>query len=333
MKYTINNTPRDVIDDNIFKSTAGFFDQDFVKENSDELDKTFNEQYDYEGAPFYMESWIKSIVWSINVLKERVENGENIFIPIWEGLSEVEKEETKDTFLIPFLIDKKSPCVIVCPGGGYYNTFIPAEGVQTAMALNDLGYNAVILTYRCRHCHYPKPQRDLIRAIRYVRVNKKQFHLLNNKVIILGYSAAGHLCGSVAALYDCLEDPTHQYDKVSARPDAVVLSYPVISLLRNAHMGSVIGLLGENPEDLDRYTLSVQNLVTSNYPPTFIWHCLGDTDVLPANTVMMDESLSRHNVKHETHLYPNGGHGCGLAKDTEAENWLPDAMKFVAKNI
>lgn len=328
MRYTVNNSVKDIINDNLL-STTGFFTQSYVDSNSSELDLPLKDLYN----PPYPECYAGEVISAINMLLERIENKEEVFIPLWEGLSENEMENTKESYLIPFLIDKTSPCFIVCPGGGYEAVCMTNEGVATALELNSYGYNAVILSYRVAPNQYPTPQQDLIRAIRYVRAHSKKFNLYNDQVVLMGYSAAGHLCGSVAALYNEIEDSTHAYDHISARPDALVLCYPVISFIKNPHVGSADNLLGKEANYEERASKSVENLITENYPPTFLWHCEADDLVPCSNSVTMAEALSKHNIPHKLCIYPNGGHGCSLAKGSEAEGWFKEALEFAKLNL
>ncbi|MFQ7239007.1 MAG: alpha/beta hydrolase [Roseburia intestinalis] len=106
----------------------------------------------------------------------------------------------------------------------------------------DGGYKAFILCYRIRPNYYPLPQMDLARAVMYVRAHAAEYQVDPNRIVIVGASAGGHLCASEALLHEELKenvlenlakfqkaDMVEQYRKISARPDAVGLLYPVIS--------------------------------------------------------------------------------------------------------
>jgi acetyl esterase/lipase len=69
---------------------------------------------------------------------------------------------------------------------------------------------------------------------------------------VLGFSAGGHLASTVAVLGDDLSSPDDDLRGAhSARPDAVVLCYPVIDLGgRWAHAGSRVALLGDVTDDV-----------------------------------------------------------------------------------
>lgn len=325
MKYTQDNTVKEILEGDWLVPYKGFFDQEFIESVESELPlETWYER----GYTIYQ---IESLLNAINILREKYEADTDLFIPIWEGSSEEEKIEVQDIVGIPFLIDRESPCYIVCAGGGYVCNVLKNEGIETAMELNKLGVNVLVLTYRVAPYQFPKPQQDLIRAIQFVRANKERFHV-KDEVVIMGYSAAGHLCGSVGALYDQIDMP--EFNKaVSKRPNAIILNYPVVSLVNDPHVGSADNLLGEDADQERRKSLSIEQLVDKNYPPTFLWHCTADDLVLPSNSILLNKTLEEHHVPHEFHLYPGGGHGCGLAIGSEAESWISSAVRFVDKHI
>jgi acetyl esterase/lipase len=337
MIYTRKSTPKEILKGDWLAPYKGFFfkkvldssEMELPLETLCEMNITINN--------------VESLVKFINILRIKYEADASLFIPIWEGINSVDKKEVEDIVMIPFLIEKESPCYIVCPGGGYACNALPHEGIETAVELNKLGVNAVILTYRVAPYQFPKPQQDLIRAIQIVRANKELFHVKDNKVVIMGYSAAGHLCGSVGALYDQIDMPemsiedTNYFAQLglsqSKRPDAIILNYPVVSFVNDPHVGSADNLLGEEATYEKRKSLSVEYLVNKNYPPTFIWHCEGDVTVLPSNSIVLNKVLGERNIPHEFHLFPEGEHGCGLAIGTKAEGWISCAVRFVESHI
>lgn len=70
----------------------------------------------------------------------------------------------------------------------------------------------------------------------------------------------------------CIEgykDPDPVYDRVSNRPDAAILAYPVITAGKAAHPGSFVALFGENPDQKDLDYMSLEKHVTADTPPCF----------------------------------------------------------------
>ncbi len=224
--------------------------------------------------------------------------------------------------LIPYLLpgEQVRGCVIVCPGGGYTNKALD-EGEPTALAMNELGYHAFVLDYRVAPYAYPVELYDVLRAIRVVRYNAQKWGIKPDKIAVCGFSAGGHLCSMAATIFDrghvTEGDPI---DQVSARPDAAILSYAVISLLpREGHRGSCKSLLGENDTPEMQKALSSHLNVTENTAPCFIWHTAQDNAVPLPNALLMANALWEKNVTVALHVYPYGQHGISLGNDRYME--------------
>ena len=263
-----------------------------------------------------------------NYLISRREAGEMTSISIWKDLDEKTAKAAQDVVLIPFINkDKKNaPCVIICPGGGYTRVASHSEGIPIAEEMMRRGYQAFILNYRVFPRLYPQGEQDLVRAIRFVRANSEKLGVDKDNVMIMGFSAGGHLCACVGALYDHIEDPTNRYASISARPDKICLSYPVISFVEDYHEGSLLNHLGSGATDEKKRTLSAEMLTSKDYPPTFLWACRDDATVPVSNTERMAASLKNKTARAACEIYPEGGHGIGLGQGTSASGWL-DAME------
>jgi acetyl esterase/lipase len=222
--------------------------------------------------------------------------------------------------------------VIVCPGGSYANLSFDHEGFVPARWLNRLGVTAFILKYRLKEYGQPAPLRDVLRAIRTVRSRAAQFGINSDRLGVLGFSAGGHLGASAGTLFDAPEGRTGAaLDAVSARPDFLMLVYPVITMEDPfAHKLSRTDLLGEHPtEDLIK-RWSLEGQVTKNTPPTFLIAAEDDKTVPVENSLAFYEALRRAGVPAEMHVYQRGGHGFGLRPGlgttsdwpARAEEWM-----------
>ena len=148
----------------------------------------------------------------------------------------------------------------------------------------------------------------------------------------MGFSAGGHLTATAGTHFDAGQaDASDPIDRVSCRPDFLVLAYPVISFdPAIAHGGSVRNLLGENPDPKLIEDLSNDLRVTPQTPPTFLFHTNADTGVVAENSVRFYLALRRNKVPAELHIFENGPHGVGLALGNPAlsewpvllTNWL-----------
>ena len=220
--------------------------------------------------------------------------------------------------ITPYLIKDgaKRGCVIVFPGGGYTDR-ADHEGEPVALWLNSLGFNSFVLNYRVAPYKYPAAFADAQRAVRYVRHNCAKFDTDPDKIGILGFSAGGHLACISSALYDSeFYTAGDEADKASARPDAAVLCYPVVSLLSHTHAGSVNSLLGENADDEIKTRFSGEKIAHGNMPPVFLWHTVEDGAVPVENTMALAAALRNNGVPFECHLFNEGWHGLGLGGGT-----------------
>ncbi len=262
-----------------------------------------------------------------NLVLDLRENQTRKAISLWETDAEaqwnLEKEAEggkEKVFLIaPAGIrtgEEKKPAVIICPGGGYEEVCFSGEGTPVMHYMEARGYRAFILRYRTgKDGVYPAPKEDLDRAVRYVRTHADQYGADPGNLMTMGFSAGGHLCALQAALCDR-----------ETRPDKVCLAYPVISFGAEAHAGSAQALTGGRAQL--REALSVERLVTGDYPPAFVWTCRDDDCVPPSNAVRMGEALKCAGVRHELRVYPSGGHGCALAFSKEAHDWSREMLRF-----
>jgi len=131
---------------------------------------------------------------------------------------------------------------------------------------------------------------------------------------MMGFSAGGHLAATAGTRFDDgttgAQDPV---ERVSSRPDFLILAYPVISFdPAIAHAGSVRSLLGENPAPALIQELSADLQVNGKTPPTFLFSTNADTAVPVENSVRFYLALRQAKVPAEIHIFENGSHGVGL---------------------
>jgi acetyl esterase/lipase len=214
--------------------------------------------------------------------------------------------------------------VVVCPGGGYQNLSMEKEGSDIARWLNSLGVSAFVLRYRLGpKYHHPIELGDAQRAIRTLRAKAADYRLSPDRIGIMGFSAGGHLASSAGTHFDAGDSAAADpIDRLSSRPDFLILCYPVISFLNYTHQGSKLNLLGGNPDPKLVESMSSEMAVTAQTPPTFLFHTNADTGVPPENSVLFYMALRKAGVPAELHIYERGPHGVGLAPTDEAlSNW------------
>jgi acetyl esterase/lipase len=234
--------------------------------------------------------------------------------------------------LTPYLPERVKPsaAVIVCPGGGYCNR-APHEGEPVARWLAGLGVAAFVLDYRVSPYRHPIPLGDAQRAIRMIRARHSEWLIDPDRVGILGFSAGGHLAASAATIFDDGNSGTaDSVDHYSCRPNALIACYPVITFGEFRHHGSMINLLGDEPNNPLQEYMSLENRVTDQTPPAFLWHTSDDAGVPVENSLLFAAALRKHSVPFALHVFPKGQHGLGLAKEVPyvrewpklCENWL-----------
>ncbi len=219
--------------------------------------------------------------------------------------------------------------VLVCPGGGYVHLAMQKEGFDIAEWLNSMGIAAFVLKYRLGpRYHHPIEMWDAQRAMRYVRYHAKEYGIAPDRIGIWGFSAGGHQASTVGTHFDTGKtDAQDPIDRVSCRPDFMVLSYPVVTMLDPyVHQGSRRALLGDNPDPkLVRY-LSNELQVTPQTPPTFLFSTDDDTTVPCENSIQFFLALRNNHVPAEMHIFEPGPHGVGLAPTHSALSIWPTLL-------
>jgi acetyl esterase/lipase len=254
-------------------------------------------------------------------------------IPLWpQGTpgakgTDPDKDVPTLTICLPKPESATGAAVVVCPGGGYGMLAVDHEGKQVAEWLNSLGVAAFILKYRLGpRYHHPAMLDDAGRAIRTVRAGASRWGLDPHKVAIIGFSAGGHLASTAGTHFGAgkpdAEDPI---ERVSSRPDRLILVYPVIALATPfGHSGSLRNLLGDNPTQELVENLSNERQVTKDTPPTFLAHTNADKGVPAENSMLFALALRKAGVPVELHLFERGPHGLGLGRGTAQFKIAPD---------
>jgi acetyl esterase/lipase len=242
-------------------------------------------------------------------------------VPLWPGGvpgaqgTDPEKDVPTLTVWLPKPEIATGAAVVVCPGGGYGMLAVDHEGRQVAEWLNSLGAAAFVLKYRLGpRYHHPAMLQDASRAIRTVRSGSRKWGIDPHRIAILGFSAGGHLASTAGTHFDAgkadAEDPV---ERVSSRPDRMILVYPVIALATPyGHPGSKRNLLGDHPSEELVRSLSNETQVTAETPPTFLAHTNEDAGVPAENSMLFVLALRKAKVPVEFHLFEKGQHGLGL---------------------
>lgn len=263
-------------------------------------------------------------------------------IPLWpSGAPGATGTRPEDTPRVDVFLPSGKPCgagVVILPGGGYGGLAVDHEGWQIAKFYNSLGVTAFVCCYRLgsQGYHHPIEMNDAKRALRWVRANAAKYGLDTRRIGLTGFSAGGHLASTVGTLFDD-GDPNaaDPVDKLSSRPDFLVLGYPVISMTDAfMHRGSRNNLLGpeKDNEELARQLTNYRN-VSPHTPPTFFFQTDEDTAVPAENAVQFYLALRKHKVPAEMHIYQRGPHGVGLQLgDPVLSTWSQHLRDWLRNN-
>lgn len=234
---------------------------------------------------------------------------------------------------------EKRPCLLVCPGGGYWSCS-RREAEPVVLNFLPAGFNAFILSYSTNgDNHFPTQLREVAAAMELITENAVDWRCDPERIAIAGFSAGGHLAAHYSNYYHCKE--VRELFPESKKVAACLLGYPVITAdPDHCHRGSIEQMAGYFPikeEDLPKFSCEYQ--VTENTPPTFIWHTAEDALVPVENSLFYATALSKHKVPFECHIYPYGCHGrstADLQSCLEIEpgmeylhDWLTAAKKWL----
>ena len=204
------------------------------------------------------------------------------------------------------------PAVLVIPGGGYMFCS-DREADPVALPYLKAGYHAFILRYSVgADAAWPRPLQDYEEAMALIDAHAEEWHVLRDKIAVVGFSAGGHLAGAAATL-------------AKRRPAAAVLGYAVLRE-ETAHE------LGDDKPDIPSH-------VDENTCPCFLFATRTDSVVPIQNTLDMMNALNRCQTSFECHIYPYGPHGFSTGDPSiqgletvfprRAENWVEDSIAFL----
>ena len=209
------------------------------------------------------------------------------------------------------------------PGGAYTFVSILNEGTDIARDMTARGYTVFVLTYRLPDEGWAGradvPLQDAQRAVRVIRAQATRYGYDPEAIAAVGFSAGGHLGATLATGFaETVYRPRDAVDALHARPAAMGLIYPVISVTAPVtHAESAMRLLGTDPAADLIARRSPALHVTAQTPPIFLAHALDDKAVPVENSLIMMRALQAAQRPLEVHLFEEGGHGFGLGPSTK----------------
>ena len=223
--------------------------------------------------------------------------------------------------------------VVVLPGGAYAHLAGNLEGRQVADWFTARGFKAFILQYRLSSNGYllPVPLLDARRAVQTVRARAADYQIDPNRIVIIGFSAGGHLAALASTQYvEGNADAGDPVERVSSRPNFTVLGYPWIGAISSdtSHLSycKLFNVM-DRCEEL-RTAYSPDLFVNKNTPPTFWFHTFNDQTVPVEQGLRYYEALVKAGVPAEGHIFANGPHGVGLGKSDAALDQWPNLLEI-----
>ncbi len=223
--------------------------------------------------------------------------------------------------------------VIVLPGGAYLALAGNLEGRQVADWFAARGFRAFVLSYRLPGNGYPLPipLLDARRAVQTVRARARDYFIAPNRIVIVGFSAGGHLAALAATQFvpgkPDAEDPI---ERASSRPDYLVLGYPWLGAISSDTSHLTYCQLFKVMDQCEalRAAYSPELFVTKETPPTFWYHTFNDETVPVEQGMRFYEALIKAGVPAEAHIFANGSHGSGLGKGDAALDQWPNLLEI-----
>lgn len=229
--------------------------------------------------------------------------------------------------------------LLIIPGGGYSWVVVDKEGYEGAKRFAAKGYTVYVLRYRLPHQGWAAgpdtPLQDAQRAMRVIRSRAALDGIQPSKIMVMGFSAGGHVAGSLALKFDqAITPPRDQIDTLSAKPDLAVLMYPVVTMTEPfRHPKSRENMIGLTPSPEAVAAYSLETRLRADAPPLFILHAADDSAVPVENALMLYDAARRAKVSVTLHVFEKGGHGFGLRgiEATPLAQW-PDLVQAWAQD-
>lgn len=233
---------------------------------------------------------------------------------------ELDKDASLKCFLNPFINSlgrRFRTAMIVCPGGGY-SVIEEREAEPVAIRFMGYGYQTFVLRYSLNDKAWPNALLELAETVDYIRKNADIWDIDVNRVVVMGFSAGGHL----AAMLGTQQKSIYDKWKYNCRPNALCLMYPVITAGEWQHKESISNLQRGNICDylhlVEQKSYSIDQCDLSDFPNCFIVHNSDDKSVSAMNSMVLLQKLILNSADCEMHMFHLGGHGLALGDNMTA---------------
>lgn len=233
-------------------------------------------------------------------------------------IQEIILDESRNAKLTAILQDvegefgniKKRPAVIVMPGGAYWSCS-DREAEPVGFAYAKAGFQVFILRYAVgEHRGWPYPLEEYEQTMELISQNQEQWHVLTDKIAVIGFSAGGHLAATAATT-------------AKHRPNAAILGYAAL----NREITDLCQKGMPYPvEEVDDETC-----------PCFLFAARDDNVVDVSSTLQFQQALWEKGIMFESHIYAYGQHGFSTAEPhintnpicSRVPNWVADSIAWL----
>ena len=230
------------------------------------------------------------------------------------------------SILLPHQGRGNGSAVIVMPGGAYLGLASVLEGREVADWFTARGFTAFVLRYRLGKKYLlPIPITDARRAVQLVRARARDYHIAPNRIAVIGFPAGGHLA-ALSSVQPVRGNPdaSDAIDRVSSRPDFLILGYPWIGAISpntaNLTYCQLMDVMSKCDELRTAYSPDL--FVTKDTPATFIYHTTDDKTVPVEQALRFYEAMLKAGASVEMHIFAHGAHGSGLGTgDAVLDQW------------
>ena len=259
------------------------------------------------------------------------------------------RENDENVYLDTYVPDKTKNftrrAILVIPGGGYHDVCSDREGEPIAHAFIPHGFAAFVLRYSVARVRpFPAQLIEASLAMAHIRQNADEYGIDPEKVFVTGFSAGGHLAGSLGVLwhFDEIYKETGIPFGIN-KPTGMILGYPVTTY-EGGHKASHHNLWCTDTPSKEQLALScLENHVDERSAPLFLMHTSDDAVVPIKSALVMAEAYAAKGLPFEMHIYPHAPHGAALStaitsggipalEDEAISKWIEHAVYWV-KNL
>ena len=213
-------------------------------------------------------------------------------------------------------LQKNAPAMLFFFGGGW-NSGSPTHFVKYCERLSERGMVGIVADYRVKSRQGVQAKtcvEDALDALRYITENATTLGIDSDRIGVGGGSAGGHLAASLGTIH--ASDPAAP--KVMALFNPATVLAPICDDLSDAPLGVLekMNALYQAKEEhlrtrigLEPVELSPFHHVSSNSPPTIIFHGTNDKAVPYDSAKLFASQLRKNGVFVDLMTYEGAGHG------------------------